>query len=248
MKSKASMLPSVWEVPQVFRDRLGSKVGRQRVMFADGHLLLVLHAPPSPGEDTRTARFYWRQPDGVWQSSEGGQGVNALHRNLEEYAERVEHYDRMEESASSANDYFVVLEALGPLHRAALNTHKALQEARTLVPEDRDLIDVRDRAYEIVRQAELLGSHSKNSLDFEIARQGEKQAEASRQMAVSAHRLNVLVAFFFPIATLCAIFSTNMKSGVSSVPEPWGFVVVMAVGLLCGIILTRFITRPARGK
>jgi hypothetical protein len=41
-----SVVPPSWEVPPQFRERLGERVGRQRAMLADGHLLLVLHRPP----------------------------------------------------------------------------------------------------------------------------------------------------------------------------------------------------------
>jgi hypothetical protein len=44
--SEESVLPATGEVSQVFRDRWASKVGRQRAMLADDHLLLVLYAPP----------------------------------------------------------------------------------------------------------------------------------------------------------------------------------------------------------
>ena len=38
-----TLLPAPWQVPSVFRERMGTQVGRQRSMVADGHLLLVLH-------------------------------------------------------------------------------------------------------------------------------------------------------------------------------------------------------------
>ena len=47
-----SVLPYDWDVPEVFRKRLGEGAGRQRCMTADGHLLLVLHQPPTPGVST----------------------------------------------------------------------------------------------------------------------------------------------------------------------------------------------------
>ena len=71
-----------------------------------------------------------------------------------------------------------------------------LQEARKLVPDDRDLINLRDRAYEIERTADLLYNTAKNAMDFTIAVRAEEESRASRRMAVSAHRLNILAAFF----------------------------------------------------
>ena len=77
MSEKKTMLPTSWEVPQVFRDRLGSRVGRQRAMVAEGHLLLVLHAPPAPDQDEREGRFFWRKPDGTWVSDRMGVGQHS---------------------------------------------------------------------------------------------------------------------------------------------------------------------------
>ena len=61
-----SVLPPSWEVPAQFRERLGERVGRQRAMMADGHLLLVLHRPPKKDEVERFPRLFWRKPDGTW--------------------------------------------------------------------------------------------------------------------------------------------------------------------------------------
>ena len=77
-----SILPPTWDVPAEFRERLGEKVGRQRAMLADGHLLLVLHRPPKGNDPERTGRVFWRKPDGAWQSSDLGNGVAALSRHL----------------------------------------------------------------------------------------------------------------------------------------------------------------------
>ena len=68
--AEKSVLPPLWKVPQEFRNRLGEQAGRQRVMFCDGHLLLVLHRPPKEDEVQRKGRFFWRSPDGTWTSSE----------------------------------------------------------------------------------------------------------------------------------------------------------------------------------
>ena len=90
-------------------------------------------------------------------------------------------------------------------------------------------------------------SDTKNSLDFVIAQRTEEQAAASHQMAASSHRLNVLVAFFFPIATLSAIFGVNMYFGFeedranSIIP----FVAMLALGLVAGFVLKSLITRQS---
>ena len=211
-------------------------------MFEDGHLLLVLHAPPQPDEDERQGRFYWREPTGVWHSSEGGTGPQVLDRHLSDYAELLESYDVKEANATTSEDYFDVLEALAPLHRATRNLHRVLQDARKLCPSDRDIINYRDRSYELERTGDLLYSETKNQLDFVVAKQVEGQAKASHRLAIAAHRLNLLAAFFFPIATLSAIFGVNMTHGFEKAGGPGPFLVLIAVGLVMGILLTSIVS------
>lgn len=238
-----SVLPAVWDVPQVFRDRLGNHAGRQRVMFHEGHLLLVLHAPPKPEDDERKGRFFWRKPDGTWNSKEFGGGSGALGRHLAEYADIIEQLDEQEERAHSAQESFAVVEVLAPLQRAAAHLHQVLQEARALCPDDREIINFRDQAYELERRAALMYQAAKNSLEFAIAKRAEEQAIVGHEMAVAAHRLNVLAAFFFPIATLSAIFGVNLIHGWERAPGPMPFLVLIGVGVLSGAILATFVRR-----
>ena len=241
---QGGLLPREWEIPQQLRDRLGEQVGRQRAMAADGHLLVILHDPPGPEEVDRCGRFFWRQPDGTWHASQGN-GPQALANYLEEYEQLLEGLEEQEKGADTAREYFEVLRDLAPLLRAARNMYLALQQARDLVPRSKGLINLRDAAYSNERLAELLYSDTKNSLDFVIARRTEEQAAASHQMAVSSHRLNVLVAFFFPIATLSAIFGVNMRFGLEEdrVNSIIPFVAMLALGLVSGFVLKSLITR-----
>lgn len=52
-----SLLPANWQLPEEIRNRIGNRAGRQRAMSYDGHLLLVLHAPPASEETERQGRF-----------------------------------------------------------------------------------------------------------------------------------------------------------------------------------------------
>ncbi|MEC7355260.1 MAG: hypothetical protein VYE53_09015, partial [Planctomycetota bacterium] len=155
-------LPKMWEVPDVFRERLGDRSGRQRAMFADGHLLLILHKAPQPNEDQRVAAFFWRQPDGNWMASEQGSGLAALNLHVDEYESVIDHWETQEYEAVSAASYFEVLDRLAPVHRAVRNLHAVLQDARKQVNGDRNLINLRDRAYDLERRAELLYAGAKN--------------------------------------------------------------------------------------
>ena len=121
--------------------------------------------------------------------------------------------------------------------------HAVLQEARKLVPNDRNLINLRDQAYDIERTADLLYNTTKNALDFAIARRAEEEAQSSRKMAVSAYRLNLLAAFFFPLATLSAVFGTNMDHGLEHRSAPWPLLGLVVVGLLAGSILAAMVSR-----
>lgn len=240
------LLPRVWEVPQVFRDRLGTSVGRQRVMVADGHLLLVLHVPPEPDKTERLGRFLWRKPDGTWTSNDLGSGSQVVGKHLDQFAKTIQDCDAREERAKTAEDYFDVLERLAPIQRSARNLHAVLQEARQACPDDRDLINFRDRAYETERTAELLQTETKRSWDLLMARKADEQAKASRRMAASAHRLNLLAAFFFPIAALSGILGVNLIHGLEVLPPPQPFLAFVAVGLILGLILMSFVAAANR--
>ncbi len=253
--TEKSILPPMWEVPQEFRTRLGASVGRQRPMLAEGHLLLVLHAPPKPEDDVRAGRFFWRNPDGNWKSKELGSGIGSLNKHLDEYEDLIATLDKQEEEAKTADAYFEVLERLTPIHRAARNLHQVLQESRKMCPDYRDIIDVRDRAYAIERMADLLFSGTKNALAFAVAKRAEEQAHASQRMAAAAHRLNILAAFFFPIITLTAIFGVDIATLTAVFGFDPQFVVpidrvrliflgLILFSLVVGGILTSFVSRP----
>ena len=242
----ADLIPPLWKVPQIFRDRMGEQVGRQRPMAADGHLLLVLHAPPRPSENQRHGRFFWRDPAGQWTSKDRGTGINALNKHLEEYEEVINKLDRLEEQATTSHEYFAILEQLSPVHRAATNLHNVLQAARKECPDFRELINLRDRAYEIERTAELLLAEVKNALDVAVAKRAEEQSASSHQMSIASHRLNILAAFFFPLATLMAIFGANLRHGWEDVWPPIPMLVVLGLGLALGGILAAFVTTRPR--
>src|SRR5262249_31193757 len=183
---------------------LGDSAGRQRAMTAEGHLLLVLHEPPLAGVPERTGRLFWRDPEGTWRARPLGDGPQALKRHVAEFAERVEELEKQWQTATTAEDYYTLLRAIAPLHRTARNLHATLQQARELVPEDRDLINLRDQVGEIERALELLHADAKNGLDFTVAHQVEQQAERSYDMAVAAPRLNLLAGAVLPLPPLSA--------------------------------------------
>lgn len=243
-----SPLPRTWDIPAALRYRLSDRTGRQRAIFEQGHLLLVLHQPPKRDELERRGRFLWRKPDGTWICNEGKSGPGALAQHLDEYSRAIHLYDLQEERAANATAYFDVIDGLSPLLRSTSHLHQVLQEARKLVPEDRILIHCRDQAYELERTVELLYANAKNGLDYEIAKRAEEEARSSRQMARSAHRLNILAAFFFPLATISGVLGIDLDA-------PWGqfpgvlqpvLLGLVLVGLFAGAVLAWIVSRPGR--
>jgi Mg2+ and Co2+ transporter CorA len=92
-----------------------------------------------------------------------------------------------------------------------------------------------------------------NGLSYTVAHQAEEQARRANEMAVAAHRLNVLAAIFFPIGTVAAIFGMNLVHGYEHRQSPWMFWGVSAVSLVVGLFLAQYIVRrpppppPPRG-
>lgn len=246
---KPSLIPADWQLPDVLRARVGDGPGRQRAMLHDGHLLVVLHGVPKKRERQRTGEFFWRLPSGEWKSTIAGNPTAAFDKYLGTYAAAIQRLTALYEAADESEDYFDIQVELAPIVRSTRNLHAALTDARQMCPEDRELINSRDEAYELMRSAELLHDDAESALEFDIARQAEAQAQASHQMAVSSYRLNILAAFFFPLATLSAFFGMNLTSGI----EQWDrahpallMVGMLAVALAIGMILSRLITKPAK--
>lgn len=215
-------LPVSWHLPHEIRARFGQKrSGRQRAMAADGHLLLVLHRAPQHGMRDREAIFFWRRPGGHWEYSGRGSGLRRLIEHIEEYSLAEQKLAREYERARGAKDYLRILERVGPLHHAVRNLHATLQTAREAIPDDRDIIDMRDWAYDLERTLDLLQTDTKHALDY-------------RSVQV-ANRLNVLAAIFFPMTAIASVFGMNLVSGLegSSILIFWS---VLLAGIALGFV------------
>jgi len=235
----ASPIPHNWEVPQVFRDRFGTRAGRQRVMHADGHLLIVLHDLPNADDpDTLNARVYWRKTDGTWRSQ--GSGVTTiapLRAHVEEFVTAIDGLEAKASKAKRAKDWFDIMHHGAPLFRMVRNQSAALAEARDLAKGDRDLIAVRDTAQENERSMELIAAHARAGLDYTIAASAEENAEATEHVVQSQHRLNLIAATFLPITALGAMFSINLNNGFEAWHAPYAFWGVAALAFLLGLIV-----------
>lgn len=227
-----SPIPHQWQVPEVFRERMGDHAGRQRVMSHAGHLLLILHELPDPETpERRLARIFWRSPDGTWQCSAGGPpGISTLLAHVESFIEAANQLETRGDTARTAEEWFALIQAAGPTLRTARNMHRALQEAREAAKTDRGLITVRDLANDAERAFELIHAHAQEGLRYTSARQAEEQSRGAQHMLEAAHRLNMIAAVFLPVTAVATLLGMNLRHGLEDWPAPWTFWITL---LLC---------------
>lgn len=236
-----AFVPKTWALPEGIRRRLGDEAGRQRLMDEEGHLLVILHAPPKPEDDEiRHPVVFWRNPEGDWKSSPAGGGLAALHGLLASYRTVIGKLDDQVDAARSPRDFFEVMRGVNPLHRASRNMLAVLEELRKARPHERALILVRDQAVGLERAVEMVVHDARTGMDFTVAESSEAQARQALQANEEARRLNRLVAFFFPIATMAAVFGMNDPNGVLTMR---GFFQVLLIGVLLGWIVRVFVSR-----
>ncbi len=237
-----------WQLPPEIELRLGdSTYGRQRAIFEAGHLLLILHAPPSAEDRQRQSKVFLRTPDGKYLCDGRENGETKLRQLLESYRQLYEKYEKAYDDSQNAKELFHVLEALAPISRAAGNLRNALQSARELVPEDKFMIAMRDEGYEISRNLELLLSDAKTALDYRIAQNAEAQALKAGEMATAQHKLNVLAAVTFPLMALATLFGMNLSHGLED-QSPLLFWAVFAAGLVVGTATRGWVTKNGDDK
>ncbi|MEO8698829.1 MAG: hypothetical protein ABI867_02265 [Kofleriaceae bacterium] len=234
----SKVIPHNWEVPKVFRDRLGTHAGRQRAMHHDGHLLIILHDVPKADVPERTARLYWRKSDGTWKSTgSGATNVAAMKAHVEEYATVIDAMEARAQVATRASEWFDLLHESAPLLRAVRGMSAALQEARDLVKEDFQLIAVRDAGQDVERAVELIHGHARSGLDYSIAKGVEDNALNSKHVVESGHRLNLIAATFLPITALGSLFGMQLSHGFETWQSPWVFWGVAGLAFLLGLIV-----------
>ncbi|MGF1494548.1 MAG: CorA family divalent cation transporter [Microcoleaceae cyanobacterium] len=234
-------LPSTWAIPDTIRDRFGQRSpGEQRAMLAEGHLVLILHKVPQSGDRQRVGAFFWRRPDGRWEAGKGGVGIQLLNKHIKEYSIAEEKLNHSYQAAKISEDYFEILETITPLQRATKNLYATLQAAREAVPDDRDIIDLRDWAGEIERSLDLLYQNTKNALEFEIAKKSEEQTRLSLASVRATHRLNLLAAIFFPLTAISCAFGMNLTNGLEGRSANL-FWFVLLLGIVSGFIVRNWV-------
>ena len=243
------ILPTSWQLPDAVKVRLGQNTyGRQRAIFEEGHLLLVLHRPPGPSDRTREGSLFWRTPRGQWEFNRGAAATAALERQVQSYSELEGQLAHQYEAVETSGQLFALLEALTPLLRSARNQHLALQNARDGLPTDPFLIEVRDLAYEVERNLELLTEDVRNAIQYRQAREAESTSQSSREALQASHRLNTLAAWFFPLTALTSVFGMNLPNGVNQWGA-WLFWLLFAGGVGLGFLIKGWVVgRPDQSR
>ena len=235
------IIPPTWQLPEAIRIRLGQTTyGRQRAIVEEGHLLLVLHKPPGPGDGKREGVLFWRSPANEWHWSRGATGAKALKRHVQSYAELEAKLVKDHSEAKTTDALFDLVEVLTPLTRAARNMYSALQTAREAIESDAFLIETRDFAYEVDRNLDLLLEDVRNAIQQRTAHEAEQQSRSAREALRASHRLNVLAALFFPLTALASLFGMQLTHGLNE-RNPIVFWVIFPVGVSLGFLMKSWV-------
>jgi Mg2+ and Co2+ transporter CorA len=184
--------------------------------------------------EVRTAVVFWRNPAGDWKSTPVAGGLGGLETHLASYRTAIHKLDEQVESAKTPRQFFEVMRHMHPLQRSTRNMLDALQSMRQALPDDVRIINMRDQAADLERGIELVAADAKAGMDFTLAESANQQAISAETANLEARRLNRLAAFFFPLATLVAVFGMNPPEHVYQNPSFW---VVLAAGILLGLIV-----------
>jgi hypothetical protein len=243
---KTPYIPLTWNLPDSIRKRLGKTVGKQRLMNEDGHLLLLLHRAPRAEEDEiRQPMVVWRSPEGEWKSTPISGGLSGLDAHIATYRTAIHQADNDVESAKTPRQFFEVMHLVNPLQRATRHLSEVLQATRQALPDETRIINLRDQAAELERAIDLVASDAKSGMDFTLAEAANQQAISAEAANHEARRLNRLAAFFFPLATLVAVFGMNPPERIYQNTSFW---IVLGAGILLGAIVYTMVGAKSRDK
>lgn len=234
-----------WTLPDAIKNRLGDTTyGRQRTIFEDDHLLVILHAPPGADDEQREAEVFLRKPGGELLCNGQPHGDFRMRKLLAAYQNRLDELTDVYEQSSGMGsaELFELIESLAPLNRSSTNMAAALQSARELAHDDQFLIAMRDEAYEVSRGFELLYADAKAALDYRIASNAESQAQKTHEMTVAQHKLNVMAAITFPLMAIATLLGMNLIHGFENY-SPLLFYAVLIAGLAVGWAVKGWVTK-----
>jgi len=230
----AKIVPDTWPLPSELRSRVGSRVGRQRLLSAQGHHLMILHQLPKPHSRDRDPAVFWRSSDGSWRCFPGRDHPGTLRDHVETVGQVLEELDDKVEHAKTATEFLEVSKISRPLQRYTRNMHAVLSQLRDALPDDADVLAARDRAYELDRLSENISDDAENGMQHTIAQHTEEQAALSERIAKESHRLNLLAAVAMPITAIGSILGMNLDNGLEALPEPASFWAIVALSFGVG--------------
>ena len=238
MSAQNSVIPKAWNIPDIFRARMGKEVGRQRLMSEEGHHLVVLHEIPTLSErGQRKPMLFWVDDAGDWKSMPQSGGRSALKQHVSDYQNAISALEqRMTkvEGDDTPEEVHDVIDEAAPLHRSVRGLARVMQALRETLKDDREVLNVRDMAVSMESSTDLLLADAKSTLDFVTAKNAMIQAKESAKAAREAQKLNRLAALFFPLVTLASVFGMNAPSQVLGAS---GSIVVIIIGLVTGALL-----------
>jgi len=111
--------------------------------------------------------------------------------------------------------------------------------------EDVETADSPHDFFKVMKSAHPLLRATRNKLavlealrKFSVAMNAEEQAQAANQSSNEAKRLNRLVAFFFPLATVASIFGMSPAQEVIQSPNFWTVLMgSIAAGIITGSLI-----------
>jgi len=229
-------LPSWLDLDQELLGQTSNRPGGQRCLAGDGEVMLIVHEVPESRVPERKARFYIRREDGTWDDGSGG-GLGSLGGLLDDYQVTIDRYEDEIDEADTAAEVFGLIRHAGPIARSARNLVAVLSRAVEICRDDRVLIELRDRSYEIQRAAELLYHDARLTLEFWQAESAEDHQAAAERLNVIAYRLNLLAGFFLPVVALGGLLGMNVE-----IPAIFhnAFWIILLTGVVLGMGLLGF--------
>lgn len=238
---RKSIIPKSWNISEAIRKRVGEGVGRQRLIAEDGELLVILHQLPTAADKGhRQAALFWCDSAGNWKSLPSSGGRSELLSLVKSYRKRIADLDLALDKAEEPSSIHAVIDEATPVDRAGRHVQQVLSELRKALPNDLDILEIRDIAVEMDRAGDLLTQDARSSLDLMIAKSSASQAKDADKAAKEAQKLNRLAAFFFPLMTIASVFGMNEPQDTLTSPRMW---IAVGVGLLLGAIVCSSLKR-----
>ncbi len=234
-------IPEKWDIPAKLRARVGKTIGRQRTIQEDGHTIILLHQAPNATEKSRKGACCWVTPDEKFIFHPDTENFDTIFNN---YRKKISSLENEYKTASSAIQYFNVLEEIVPIHFATIRMASALQMARDLLPNSRQILLWRDETYELQRETEILQTCAKNALDYHQAKSVENLSHITYELTKTSHRLNMLATFFVPMMAVSALFGMNIPNGFEKSESNFMFWGVTLFSIALGLFLGSFFKTP----